>query len=90
MTWSVRIRRSALREIERIPPPHRRRIVEAIDRLGEAPFEGALLKGGLKGLRRQRVGRYRVIYELRDRLLVVIVIRVASRGSAYRRLVGGR
>ncbi len=90
MTWSVRIRRSALRELERIPPPHRGRLVRAIDRIAEAPFAGARLKGGLNGLRRRRVGRCRVIYEIQDQHLTVLVIRVASRGSAYSRLVGGR
>ena len=63
----------------------RTRIVAAIDRLAETPHLGAALKGDLRGLRRLRVGDYRVMYEVRDEELVVLVVRVAHRRDAYRR-----
>ncbi len=66
----------------------RTRIVAAIDRLAETPHLGAALKGdlrGLRGLRRLRVGDYRVVYEVRDEELVVLVVRVTHRRDAYRR-----
>ena len=65
--------------------PHRTRIVAAIDRLAETPHLGAALKGDLRGLRRLRVGDYRILYEIRNDELVVLVIRVAHRRDAYRR-----
>ena len=34
---------------------------------------------------RVRVGAYRIVYEVYDRELVVLVIRIAHRSSAYRR-----
>jgi mRNA interferase RelE/StbE len=34
---------------------------------------------------RLRVGRYRVVYEIRDRELVVLVVKVADRKDVYRR-----
>jgi mRNA interferase RelE/StbE len=34
---------------------------------------------------RIRVGNYRIVYEVYDRELLVLVIRVAHRSSAYRR-----
>ncbi|WP_419161577.1 type II toxin-antitoxin system RelE family toxin [Candidatus Palauibacter sp.] len=43
------------------------------------------MKGGLRGLRRVRVGDYRVVYEVLDDALVVLVVRVAHRGTVYRR-----
>ena len=64
--------------------PDRTRIVAAIDRLAEAPYLGTALKGGLKGLRRSRVGNYRILYEIRHHELVVLVVRVAHRREAYR------
>lgn len=84
MSYSIRIRRSAARELRRIPPPDRTRIIHAIDSLGEHPRAGSVLKGGLRGLRRIRVGRYRVVYEVQDDELVVLVIRVSHRRDAYR------
>ena len=79
MSYSIRIKRSAARELSRIPRHDRVRIVRAIDRLGEEPLAGSALKGELRGLRRIRVGHYRVVYEVLDEELVVLVVRVAHR-----------
>jgi len=68
-----------------VAKPDRTRIVAAIDRLAETPHLGAALKGDLRGLRRLRVGDYRVVYEVRDEELVVLVVRVAHRRDTYRR-----
>lgn len=85
MSFSIRIKESAARELRRIAKPDRTRIVAAIDRLTETPHLGAALKGDLRGLRRLRVGDYRVVYEVRDEELVVLVVRAAHRRDAYRR-----
>ncbi len=85
VTCSVRIKQSAAKALARIPKRDRLRIVEAIDALAEHPLAGSSLKGGLRGLRRVRVGDYRVVYEVLDDALVVLVPRVAQRGTAYRR-----
>lgn len=84
MSYSVRIKRSAARELANIPNPTRTRIVHAIDSLSEEPLAGRPLKGGMRGLRRLRIGDYRVVYELLDDELVVLVVRVAHRSDAYR------
>ena len=84
MNYSIQIKRSAARELARIPRPERTRLVTAIDELSENPFLGESLKGKLHGLRRIRVGAYRVIYEILDDALVVLVVRVSHRQSAYR------
>ena len=85
MGFSIRIKESAAKELRRLAKPDRTRIVAAIDRLTETPHLGAALKGDLRGLRRLRVGDYRVVYEVRDEELVVLVVRVAHRRDAYRR-----
>ncbi|MDE0082092.1 MAG: type II toxin-antitoxin system RelE/ParE family toxin [Gammaproteobacteria bacterium] len=84
MSFSVRIKESAAKELRRVAKPDRTRIVAAIDRLAEAPYLGVALKGGLKGLRRIRVGNYRILYEIRHDQLVVLVVRVVHRREAYR------
>ena len=68
--------------------PDRMRMVAAIDRLAESPYFGRTLKGGLKGLRRIRVGDYRILYEIRQNELVVLVVRVVHRHEAYRPALG--
>ncbi len=84
MRYAIRIKASAARELQRIERPDRERLVAAIDRLAENPFAGSALKGELRGLRRIRVGGYRVLYEVRERDLVVLVLRAAHRRDAYR------
>ncbi len=83
MNYSVQIKQSAAKELARIGRSHRRRIIHAIDALAENPFKGSVLKGELRGLRRIRVGDYRVVYEVQDSVLVVLVVRVAHRRDAY-------
>lgn len=85
MSYSIRIRGSAGREIAQLPRDARERVIAAIDALGEQPLAGNPLKGGLRGLRRQRVGDYRILYELLDEELVILVVRVAHRRESYRR-----
>ena len=72
--------------MEGISQPARTRVIHAIDGLGGQPLAGAPLKGELRGLRRLRVGDYRIVYELLDTELVVLVVRVAHRRKAYRRM----
>ena len=84
MSYSLKIKRSALKEIQALPKPERLRIVEAIDRLAENPHVGKLLKGDFSGLRRIRVGAYRILYEINEGEVTILVLRVAHRKSAYR------
>ena len=48
------------------------------------PLAGGTLKGEFSGLKRIRVGNYRVIYEANAKELIVLVIRIAHRREAYR------
>ena len=84
VSYSVRIKDSAAKELARLPRDARERLIKAIDRLGEEPMAGNLLKGGLRGLRRLRIGSYRIVYEVLDEELVVLVVRAAHRRESYR------
>ena len=85
MTYSLQIKASAAKALAKIPKPSRIRLIEAIDRLRNEPHAGGVLKGEFAGLRRIRVGNYRVVYEVVDDQLVILVIRVAHRKDVYRR-----
>ena len=85
MNFSIRIKGSAAKDLQRTGKTDRLRIMSAIDRLSDNPFAGSALKGDLRGLRRIRVGDYRVLYELLNETLVVLVVRVAHRREVYRR-----
>lgn len=85
MNFSIRIKSSAAKELGQVGKQDRARIVAAIDRLANNPLLGKALKGDLRGLRRLRVGEYRVMYEVQEDVLVVLVVRVARRMDVYRR-----
>lgn len=84
MPYSLQIKQSALKEIERLPKPDRQRIIAAIDQLAANPHVGKLLKGDHSGLRRIRVGDYRAIYEINEGQVLILVLRVAHRKQVYR------
>lgn len=86
MNYSIRIKGSAARELGRIPQQTRRLLIDAIESLRRQPRQGRPLRGNLHGLRRLRVGSYRIVYELRQDELTVLVVRVGHRSSAYRQL----
>ena len=82
MTFSIRIKESAAKELQSAARPEQARIVAAIDRLADTPHLGTALKGDLRGLRRMRGGDYRILYEIRDDALIVLVVRLAHRPDA--------
>ena len=84
MTYSVRIKASAAKQLARLDVGTRRLLVEQIDRLAIDPHVGTVLKGELDGLRRVRVGAYRIVFEVRNRELLVLFVRVGHRSSVYR------
>ncbi len=84
MTYSVSIKQSAAKALAKIAHEDRLRIIDAIDELKSNPSAGGVLKGEFSGLRRIRVGNYRVVYEVQDSKLVVLVIRIGHRREVYR------
>ena len=84
MSYSIRIKKSAAKDLAAIERTHRERIIAAIDNLKTNPHRGTQLKGELSGLRRIRVGDYRVIYEVAHKELIVLVIRVRHRRDVFR------
>lgn len=83
-SYSVLIRRSAVKEIAAIPETHRRRIVRCIEALASDPRPPGCKKLSGEEKYRLRQGDYRLLYEIQDRQLVITVVKVAHRRDAYR------
>ena len=84
MAYSLHIKISAAKALAKLARNDRLRLIEAIDRLREEPNAGGVLKGEFAGLRRLRVGSFRIVYEVIDDRLVVLGIRVGHRRDVYR------
>lgn len=84
-SYRLFIKPSAVKEIEAIPTRRdRRRVVGRIESLAEDPRPPGCQKLSGADKYRVRQGRYRILYTIRDRRLIVTVVRVAHRKDAYR------
>ena len=83
--YRVQIRDSAAREIAALPTRDGERMDAAVRALAENPRPARCKKiAGEENLYRIRVGIYRVLYRIKDELLVVVVVRARHRRDAYR------
>ena len=83
-TYAVEFSKSAQKELRKLPSQVSLRIARDIAKLAHDPRKGKVRPMvGVKSWR-LRVGDYRVIYDISDRKLVVLVIRVGHRREIYR------
>jgi mRNA interferase RelE/StbE len=84
--YRVELRPAALRDLRKLETSIRRRIGAAIDQLAQTPRPAGVEKlQGQENRYRVRVGEYRVLYEIEDQVLSVLVIRIGHRREVYRR-----
>ena len=85
MSYRVELTTAAARQVRKLPRPIRDRVLEGIEELGEDPRpNGSKKLAGEQTAWRIRIGDYRVIYDVFDDELVVIVVRTAHRREVYR------
>ncbi len=84
MTYEVEFSKSAQKEFSKLSPQIRLRIAKSIYKLENDPKKGNVRP--MVGLRswRLRVGQYRVIYDILDQKLIILVIKVGHRKDIYR------
>jgi mRNA interferase RelE/StbE len=77
---------SAARSLGRLPRNDIRRIAQVLDNLQVDPRPSGVVKLTGEGDRyRVRVGRYRILYIIRDEILTVTVVAIGHRRDVYRR-----
>ena len=89
MTWTLKFTESAIRDLAKLDPPLRKRIVkflqERVAKLENPRSIGQALQGPKLGeFWKYRVGDYRLICKIENDRLVVLVIRVGHRREVYR------
>ncbi|NBB51905.1 type II toxin-antitoxin system mRNA interferase toxin, RelE/StbE family [Rhizobium sp. CRIBSB] len=90
MVWRIEFERSAERELEKLGSPAIERILKFLHQrvapLEDARSIGEALKGSDLGeFWKYRVGDYRIIADIRDRDVLIMVVRVGNRREVYRR-----
>jgi mRNA interferase RelE/StbE len=88
LDWTIEYAETAKKQLRRLDKIAARRIVDFMDErvaLNNDPRAiGKALKGSLGDLWRYRVGDYRVICDIQDKLLTVLVLQVGNRREVYR------
>lgn len=83
MGYKLTYKRSVAKDLAHLSKPTQRRILDKIEtELTSDPERHPLLKGAYAGLRRLRVGDYRVIYTVQEE--EVLVLRIGHRREVYR------
>ena len=86
MTYRVTLSPTAARQLRGFDPQVRRRVQAAVDLLADdpRPLSAKRLVGGA-GEWRVRTGDYRIVYEVEDDRLLVLVVAMGHRRDVYRR-----
>ena len=86
MAYSILIAPAAKRDLKRLPKDALRRVSAAITSLADDPHPAGSTKLSGADFYRIRVGDYRVIYQVQERQVIVLVLRVGHRRDVYRNL----
>jgi mRNA interferase RelE/StbE len=90
LSYRLEFRQAALRELKNLDPSVGRKVFSDIEKLKENPRPHGVQKMETKQkLYRVYVGpgkSYRAIYEIRDEVLLVLVVKVGDRKAVYRRV----
>ena len=87
MSYQVEIKNSAAKALKRIPKAQRIRIVEKIDSIAEnLPNPETTKMKGDNPFHRIRVGDYRIVYEIQNEILLILIVKIGHRKDIYRHL----
>ena len=85
VTYQVIIQPSAAKAIRKLDRDTQAKVVRLLEALAAEPRPVGVTKmAGDDNLWRVRIGDYRVVYEVHDRKLIVLIVRVANRKDVYR------
>jgi mRNA interferase RelE/StbE len=85
MRYQIDFVPAARRQFQKLSRDLQERLARTIDGLADNPRpHGAIKLEGAEDAYRIRVGDYRIIYEIRDTVLTVLIVRVGHRREVYR------
>ncbi len=87
MTWEVKFDNRARKELRKLDQQSQKRILTWIREnlaTSESPRRfGKSLKGTMKGLWRYRIGDYRIISQIKDDEVLILVVRIGHQKDIY-------
>ena len=87
MRYNIEVKRSAAKVLKKIPKADQKRITKKIDSLAtQLPSPKITKMKGNNPFHKIRVGDYRVIYEIQDDILLLLIIKIGHRKDIYKKL----
>ncbi|PHS41708.1 MAG: type II toxin-antitoxin system mRNA interferase toxin, RelE/StbE family [Sulfurovum sp.] len=83
VSYSIEIKKSASKEIEKLPKLVLKRILSKIQSLSAEPRPHGCKKLTADEKYRVRVGGYRILYRIEDDKLIVYIVKVGHRKKIY-------
>ncbi|BAY75251.1 plasmid stabilization system [Nostoc linckia NIES-25] len=84
MNYQVIFSKGALKQFNKLSSDLQKRVQTKINELATEPRPNGVKKLEDNDLYRIRVGDYRVIYQIQDEILLVIIVKISHRSKAYR------
>ena len=84
MKYRVVLRKKARKNLKKIDERYRKRILIALIELGKNPYLGKPLNGDLEGKFSFRIWPYRIIYQIHQKELIILIIHISHRQGAYK------
>jgi mRNA interferase RelE/StbE len=88
LAYRVEFTPRAARDFKSLDGPVRGRIKQRIDSLADNPYPSGIRKIEGEELYRLRVSDYRILYQVKRKALLVLIVRIGHRGDVYRRIGG--
>lgn len=83
MVYNIVYKKSVHRDLKKLPKPEAKRILDQIEKeLVKKPKSNPVLKGQFAGLRKYRIGDYRVIYTMLKKN--ILILRIGNRKDVYK------
>ncbi len=87
MTYAIKFRPSVEKDIRHLPKKELIRIKRKIESLAEnLPDEATTKMKGNNNFHKVRIGDYRIVYEIHDDVLVILVVKIGHRKDIYKKL----
>ena len=87
MRYDIEVKKSAAKVLKKIPKADQKRIINKIDSLAtQLPDPKTTKMKGNNPFHKIRVGDYRVIYEIQDEILLILIIKIGHRKDIYKKI----
>jgi mRNA interferase RelE/StbE len=87
MLYRLEYKSSVKKELRKLPKTDRIPVIEKIQGLKDEPRpDGSAKLKGSRDLFRVRYGDYRIIYQFKKNVVIIIIIRIGHRREVYRNL----